>query len=111
MVSVHSLQQQGGQPAEAPPQTAASQEPQQSASVQNGESHKFPIETYAGLEAATAERIKKFEAETKAMMGRPVTVIAKSGSDTASENGKKHLSLIPLMLKFSFFGQIHQECL
>merc|ERR1719318_308817 len=29
---------------------------------------KFPIETYAGLDQATAERIAKFEAETKAML-------------------------------------------
>ena len=32
--------------------------------------YKFPIETYTGLDAATAERIKKFEAETKAMLTR-----------------------------------------
>jgi len=32
--------------------------------------YKFPIETYTGLDAATAERIKKFEAETKAMLAR-----------------------------------------
>jgi len=30
--------------------------------------YKFPIETYAGLDQATAERIAKFEAETKAML-------------------------------------------
>ena len=32
--------------------------------------YKFPIETYTGLDVATAERIKKFEAETKAMLTR-----------------------------------------
>ena len=32
--------------------------------------YKFPIETYTGLDIATAERIKKFEAETKAMLTR-----------------------------------------
>merc|ERR1719228_1764919 len=30
--------------------------------------YKFPIETYAGLDQATAERIAKFEADTKAML-------------------------------------------
>jgi len=34
--------------------------------------YKFPIETYTGLEAATAERIAKFEAETKAMLTRAI---------------------------------------
>jgi len=32
--------------------------------------YKFPIETYTGLDASTAERIKKFEAETKALLTR-----------------------------------------
>ena len=31
---------------------------------------KYPIETYQGLEEATAERIKRFEDETKAMLMR-----------------------------------------
>ena len=29
---------------------------------------QFPIETYTGLQAANAERVAKFEAETKAML-------------------------------------------
>ena len=29
---------------------------------------KFPIESYTGLEKANAERVAKFEAETKAML-------------------------------------------
>ena len=34
------------------------------------DSSKYPIETYQGLEEATAERIKRFEDETKAMLMR-----------------------------------------
>lgn len=33
-------------------------------------SSKFPIETYHGLDEATAERIRRFESETKAMLTR-----------------------------------------
>ena len=50
---------------------------------------KFPIETYAGLDAATAERIKKFEAETKAMLTRPVAgagVISRSTQRLSEEH-------------------------
>jgi len=41
---------------------------------------KFPIESYAGLDAATAERIAKFEAETKAMLDQR-SGLAKSNLD------------------------------
>lgn len=42
--------------------------------------YKFPIETYAGLDQATAERIAKFEAETKAMLTQR-SGLAKSSQD------------------------------
>merc|ERR1719350_537805 len=51
--------------------------------------YKFPIETYAGLDRANAERIAKFEAETKAMLTQRSEVVntrsslAKSSSDLA----------------------------
>ena len=48
---------------------------------QEQQEYKFPIETYAGLERANAERIAKFEAETKAMMQR--SGLAKSSTDLA----------------------------
>ena len=38
--------------------------------AEKGDSTKYPIETYQGLEEATAERIKRFEDETKAMLMR-----------------------------------------
>ena len=37
---------------------------------EKADSSKYPIETYQGLEEATAERIKRFEDETKAMLMR-----------------------------------------
>jgi len=55
--------------------------------------YKFPIETYAGLDRANAERIAKFEAETKAMLTQRSEVVntrsslAKSSSDLA-EGGR-----------------------
>ena len=39
-------------------------------SAEKGDGTKYPIETYQGLEEATAERIKRFEDETKAMLMR-----------------------------------------
>ena len=42
--------------------------------------HKFPIETYVGLEKETAERVAKFEAETKAMLTQR-SGLAKSSQD------------------------------
>merc|ERR1719350_399823 len=56
--------------------------------------YKFPIETYAGLDRANAERIAKFEAETKAMLTQRSEVanarssLAKSSSDLANEGGR-----------------------
>ena len=41
---------------------------------------KFPIESYAGLEKANAERVAKFEAETKAMLTQR-SGLAKSSQD------------------------------
>ena len=38
--------------------------------AEKGDGTKYPIETYQGLEEATAERIKRFEDETKAMLMR-----------------------------------------
>ena len=38
--------------------------------TERNDSSKYPIETYQGLEEATAERIKRFEDETKAMLMR-----------------------------------------
>jgi hypothetical protein len=38
--------------------------------AEKGDNTKYPIETYQGLEEATAERIKRFEDETKAMLMR-----------------------------------------
>ena len=35
---------------------------------QNADKSKFPIESYHGLDEATAKRIKQFEDETKSMM-------------------------------------------
>ena len=37
---------------------------------ERNENSMYPIETYQGLEEATAERIKRFEDETKAMLMR-----------------------------------------
>ena len=37
---------------------------------EKADNSKYPIETYQGLEEATAERIKRFEDETKAMLMR-----------------------------------------
>jgi hypothetical protein len=45
---------------------------------------KFPIETYHGLDEATAKRIKTFEAETMAAMRRSLQEMEKS------QGGKKH---------------------
>jgi hypothetical protein len=46
---------------------------------------KFPIETYQGLDEATAKRIKQFEDETKAMMSRNLMEISRtSGSKQGS---------------------------
>ena len=42
--------------------------------------HRFPIESYAGLQAANAERVAKFEAETKAMLTQR-SGLAKSSQD------------------------------
>merc|ERR1719232_1169895 len=42
--------------------------------------YKFPIESYTGLEKANAERVAKFEAETKAMLTQR-TGMAKSSQD------------------------------
>jgi len=42
---------------------------------------KFPIETYQGLDEATAKRIKQFEDETKAMMKRNIQEMARHGPD------------------------------
>ena len=41
-----------------------------SCELEQSNQYKFPIETYTGLDASTAERIKKFEAETKALLTR-----------------------------------------
>jgi len=59
--------------------------------------YKFPIETYAGLDQATAERIAKFEAETKAMLTQR-SGLAKSSQDlhevaTASHQHRREYSL------------------
>ena len=42
--------------------------------------YKFPIESYTGLQKANAERVAKFEAETKAMLTQR-TGMAKSSQD------------------------------
>merc|ERR1719509_420607 len=48
--------------------------------------YKFPIETYAGLDRANAERIAKFEAETKAMLTQR-SGLGRSSGDLASHHG------------------------
>jgi len=50
--------------------------------------YKFPIETYAGLDQATAARIAKFEAETKAMLTQR-SGLARSSQDL-QEAGTTH---------------------
>ena len=51
-----------------------------SAPPPNTADFKFPIESYAGLEKANAERVAKFEAETKAMLTQR-SGLAKSSQD------------------------------
>ena len=51
-----------------------------SAPLPNTADFKFPIESYAGLEKANAERVAKFEAETKAMLTQR-SGLAKSSQD------------------------------
>merc|ERR1719228_2968940 len=50
---------------------------------------KFPIETYAGLDQATAERIAKFEAETKAMLTQR-SGMARSSQDLTQVTTNTH---------------------
>lgn len=50
---------------------------------------KFPIETYAGLDQATAERIAKFEAETKAMLTQR-SGMARSSQDLSQVTTNTH---------------------
>ena len=47
---------------------------------------KFPIESYAGLQAANAERVAKFEAETKAMLTQR-SGLTKSSQDISEGEG------------------------
>ena len=47
---------------------------------------RFPIESYAGLQAANAERVAKFEAETKAMLTQR-SGLAKSSQDISEGEG------------------------
>ena len=47
---------------------------------------KFPIESYAGLQAANAERVAKFEAKTKAMLTQR-SGLAKSSQDISEGEG------------------------
>jgi len=54
---------------------------------QDNTQYKFPIETYTGLDAANAERIKKFEAETKAMLTRNVQEPPSNQSSRLSLDG------------------------
>merc|ERR1719319_177131 len=72
-----SCQRQGTHDHDDTRQSAQRDETHQHDTQTNGKNtakSTFPIETYAGLDAANAERIKKFEAETKAMLTRPVAV-------------------------------------
>jgi len=51
--------------------------------------YKFPIETYAGLDQATAARIAKFEAETKAMLTQR-SGLARSSQDLQEAGITQH---------------------
>lgn len=54
--------------------------------------YKFPIETYAGLDRANAERIAKFEAETKAMLTQR-SGLGRSNNDLAESTSLRGNSI------------------
>ena len=71
--------------------------------------HKFPIETYVGLEKETAERVAKFEAETKAMLTQR-SGLAKSSQDIREavstshhRHGELHSDLSQLVRRSNFY--------
>ena len=72
------------------------------------EQYKYPFETYTGLQEAQSQRIKQFEAETKAMIHRSVEQSSSRTSIDEQTNSKLLYSLYLLdyfkkRLKFGVF--------
>ena len=52
----------------------------------------FPIETYHGLEEATAERVRRFESETKAVMQRQNQSAKATEEMSCTTSGKRYFN-------------------
>ena len=66
----------------------------------NGKKIKFPIETYQGLEKATAERVRRFVDETKANLLRGRLESSPNLSSNRTTSGKS--SMVSFLKDFDF---------